>query len=370
MTLRRLPTGFVGAVLLIALFEHAVSRHELTTAGPVAWDWRITGKEASRKALDRDVLLFGDSLVKLGLHPATVARASGRTVYSLAVSGCQAPATYYMFKKALDAGARPKAVVVDFKLDLLSKDASYAQRQWPELLDLHECIEMAAVKRDAGFLAATVLAETLPSYKGRHDIRAVLFDRLKARPVGHALENLAFQRQWRLNDGGQIFDRNPAFRDVTLPETIHPGSWAPDPVNVTYVRKFLELANRHGIVVYWINMPTSPTVREVFERNGDLGRYRVLVRTLRNENPNLVLLDTLRGDYGPEVFVDVVHLDRHGAWLLSESVGSVLRRGDSVNLAHGRIDIPRHRDRPGEGPFEDFNASRLAVERRLGTMRR
>jgi hypothetical protein len=60
------------------------------------------------------VLVPGDSQVECGHQPPLLARRPGRPVANLAVVVGQAAATFALFERALQAGARPHAVVVDF----------------------------------------------------------------------------------------------------------------------------------------------------------------------------------------------------------------------------------------------------------------
>jgi len=71
------------------------------------------GRRTRRVA--HDVLCFGDSQMKFGIAPHVVAARTGRPAYNLAIVGGQPPASYFLLRRALEAGARPSAVLFDLQ---------------------------------------------------------------------------------------------------------------------------------------------------------------------------------------------------------------------------------------------------------------
>src|SRR5947209_3764488 len=102
-----LPIGFLGMVVAVAACERFTARHELEFMRQDNWEWRLSARAASEYVKTADVLCFGSSLVKLGLAPKVIERATGGSVYNLGMCACPAPASYFLFRRALESGARP-----------------------------------------------------------------------------------------------------------------------------------------------------------------------------------------------------------------------------------------------------------------------
>src|SRR5581483_11588744 len=75
---------------------------------------------------------------------------------------------------ALDAGARPRAVVVDFQPTLLASDPAYNQARWPELLGQRDAIDLARVSRAPDQAASIAARRLLPSLRLRPPLRDLL----------------------------------------------------------------------------------------------------------------------------------------------------------------------------------------------------
>ncbi len=79
-----------------------------------AADWRRAGPAAKgRAATGAEVLCFGDSQVKTGIAAVALEARLDRPVYNLGMMAATPAGSYFVFKRALDAGARPRAIVLD-----------------------------------------------------------------------------------------------------------------------------------------------------------------------------------------------------------------------------------------------------------------
>src|SRR5579883_1943148 len=105
------PAGLVGMLALVAAVEYSLARHDFSVLSLTQWDGRASRQAAEKEAKGCDVLIFGDSLVKLGVLPRVIEERSGLRSYSLAVAGSQPLASYFLLRRALNEGARPSAVV-------------------------------------------------------------------------------------------------------------------------------------------------------------------------------------------------------------------------------------------------------------------
>src|SRR4051794_36603324 len=142
--------------LLVAI-ETFVARDALDFSDPTSLSWRLAARAAREDAPGRAVLCVGDSLVKHGLIPRVIASRSGHNAVNLAVAQGPAPATFFFFRRALEAGARPSALVVDFKPSVLVGGPSFNLRYWQEFLTLHEGLELARSARSGSLFLETAV---------------------------------------------------------------------------------------------------------------------------------------------------------------------------------------------------------------------
>lgn len=370
--LRACPWGLFFALGAIFGIERSLARNELEYALDTAWDWRLGAKAAETEARDAEILLLGDSQIKVGVAAKIVESRIGGKVVSLARNGGQSPASYYLLKRALEAGAKPKAIVVEFMPALLAKDARYNDRQWPELLRFGESIRLALSARDAGFLAAVCFGRAFPSLRGRHDLKSYLRKAFDGQNPSCFEQNVFYARQWRLNAGSQILAEWPNRTDPSAWfEDAFGRPWSSDPSNADFADRLLDLAFSKGIAVVWLIPPLNPRVSRLIERSGADAPIRKFVEERRRKYPRLIVLDAERSGYEDGVFTDMVHLNRRGAICLSLDVARFLRKivaGES--LSEHRIDLPTYRDRSSEiqnAGIEDLGQSMEIVKQALAT---
>src|SRR5262249_34595359 len=143
------------------------------TGNSVLLDWRTTGRAASGNEVRRsEVLCFGDSLVKHGIYPLILEASLGRPAFNLAIPAGPPPASSFLLRRALAAGAKPKALILDVHAMLLPSRPGLTAEYWPELLTARELIELSWVARDPQLFTPAALKIALPSARYRHAIRA------------------------------------------------------------------------------------------------------------------------------------------------------------------------------------------------------
>ena len=87
------------------------------------------------------------------------------------------------------------------------------------------------------------------------------------------------------------------------------------PLNAIYLRRFLELAARRRIPVYWLVPPIHPRVEAVRDRLDLDARYTKMLRRATEQYPNLTVVDGRGASYPPRHFIDATHLDFEGAYV-------------------------------------------------------
>jgi len=355
---RSWPLGLVGMLAMVVGVERWVVWHDLDFTTVWAADWSQAARGASRSAPGCTLLCFGDSQVKYGVSPTALEASMGGRSHNLAVQASKAPAAYFLLRRALEAGARPDAIVVDYDGHHLGLGPEAVSRQWPELATWRDQVELARVAGSASLLADYAVSRLLPSAKSRFEARENLYAALAGRlhPRRDAIPPL--WRNWRQNRGAQPMPPSPPTPlDVQLADL----PWEPAYVNKVFLDKFMKLASARGIAVYWLVPPVRPEVQRARDRVSSEPAFTEFLRRAVDRYPNLTALDARHSGYPASAFHDITHLDRRGAGVLTRDLAGVIR---SRNPGDGRyLAMPKFTAFDGEGP-EDVEQSRLALEAR------
>ena len=366
-----LPGGLVGLVGLVAAVEGLVAGHDRDLVDGQVASYRFVARAAT-EARGCDVLCFGDSQVKMGVLPAVLTARAGRRAFNLAIVGGQPAASFHALRRALAAGARPEAVLLNCKANILASNYEWGLPHLADLIDLRGALELARVGHGIGDGVQVLLARSVPSYRHRLALRGAVRAALRGggEPPGAAVA--AFERNWRRNRGAMVNAANPAYRGNYRPEEVpsyFPDGWRADPVNAAYLRRFLALARSRGIRVYWLLPPIAPAVQSAREGLGLDEPYERFVRAVQRRFPEVTVIDGRHAGYDHTVFVDPGHLDRRGAAAFTAAVANVLRHGSAASARSPRwVRLPAYR--PVEVALEDVEQSKLALARGGGGARR
>lgn len=365
---RTLPWGLFGMIALVAMVETLVAWHPLDFSDPVSLCWQLSAHDAAALAPGCSVLCIGDSLVKHGVIPEVLDQVTGERACNLAVARGPAPGTYFFLQRALDAGARPRAVVVDFKPSVLVGSPRYNLRYWQSIVTPRECLDL--VRRDSGFslFVPIAIGRLLPSFRSRLEARGLVLAALRGEASPMRLVNEICARNWRVNRGANVAARNPSFTGAVSAEqhkTLLSHLWYCHRTNAAYIRRILDLTARRGIRVYWLLPPLAPELQTRREESGAEAGYLKFVRSLQSSYPNVTIVDGRHSGYDASLFVDATHLDGEGARILTMALGAVLRRERDEPMRSGRwLDLPSPRagPHPAEIALEDVEQSRAFVQ--------
>jgi hypothetical protein len=357
--------------LVVAIERYAV-RASIMVPTPFhgGSSWNHARQRLHRTVLGREILCFGDSEVQDGVVPAILEERTGRSSYNLAVQAGSPPSSYFLLRRAVDAGARPSLILVDFDplmmtLSPARTDPSYP---WSELLSYRDAFDLGWTTCNTNLLAETLVKCTLRSVSIRHEIRRGLLNALKEEASPEHDSILATWRNLNMNKGSILNDKNPKFQDGPAPSPSAKrlrGTWKPDKANEAYVRRFLDLAARIQARVYWLLPPVTPGSQAWFEYVGDDERVVRFIRQLQDRYPNLVVLDARHAGFKPQVFVDPKHVDHEGAFAWSVSLSEAIRGScDRPALASRWIELsapttPIRRPAGTEILAESFAVARL-----------
>jgi hypothetical protein len=278
------------------------------------------------------ILCVGDSLVKTGVVPAALEARLDRPTYNLATIGNPTPATYFLLKRALNAGARPRVLILDAQSDKL-RERSFRPcvAAWAGLIGPAEAFELARIDGDPGFLGLYLIHHLVPSVRLRLDLRAAISRLLAAReadpPTGCPP---VIARQERRNSGALLFpplkpggpaDPNAGeFSAVGGPEASIATA-----TNLSYLDRTLELARSRGIQVFLVVTPMHPEALRMRERLGLDSPYLALLRSAAERHGNVVVIDGRRVVEVGDVFLDSSqHMDVRGATHFSRALAEAI----------------------------------------------
>src|SRR5262249_11321635 len=146
---------------------------------------------------------------------------------------------------------------------------------------------------DVGFFATVAVGQVLPTVRQRFEVRADVLAALRGETTPGRFDVPGNWPNWNLNAGAQIMPKNPGYRDEVNPATLayYPATWRPDPIHEVYVRRFLGLAARRGIPVYWLLPPIGPAVQARREALGLDGLEIRFIRSLQEKYPNVTVIN-------------------------------------------------------------------------------
>lgn len=342
---------------MIVVAELAVVRNALDVTPTVTYSWTISGDAARVEAPGRELLAFGDSLMKHGLQPLVVEPRLEMSSYNLAAPAAPAPVTYFLLRRALDAGATPRAILIDFAPDILTGGPEESRRNWPELLTTREWLELVWDNSDLEFLADSAIDRILPSRRARHELRSGTLAALGGGSTSQRDQSLDHLDHWQRSRGGHLAPKNPLFTGVVTDDEhkllLSQGFWS-HRLNELYLRKFIDLTGQREIPVYWVLPPVSPALQARRTATGADQRYTQFVRSLAVEHPHVTVLDARLSSYPHDHFVDPRHLDRDGAITLSTDIALVLERQWSGVPCPPWVHLPLFRPVPAEAALEDI----------------
>jgi len=368
----RLPWGVFGMLALVGGIEWFVAGHPRSFSDPVSWSWRLSAEAAQRDAPGCAVLCVGDSLVKHGVIPSVLESKVGGRVCNLAVARGPAPATYFLLKRALEAGAAPKAVVLDFKPSVLVGSAEYNLRYWQEILTAREILDLARRDHGGSLFVKIAVGRLLPSVRGRLEVRGAILAAFKGEESPMLILNRICERNWGVNQGANVAAQNPAFNGEVSEQqhkTLLSHLWYSHRANRKYVDEIFKLTAERSIPVYWLLPPVSPALQARREQTGAEEGYLGFVRDFQSRYSHVTVVDGRHAGYPSSAFVDATHLDGRGAQGVSSALGAILqeRLDGRTDLERKRwVNLPRFDPNVAPLPLEDVEESRKVVMARVG----
>jgi hypothetical protein len=332
-----LPWGVIGALGLVLIVEGYLTRHNKDFTLTEGLNWGYAIKAAATEARDAEILAMGSSSSKFGIISRVIERETGLRTFNLATCSGDMATNYFVFRRAIEAGARPKAVLLDCYMS--QKTATHRDvrfrgiRSWAEILDLRDALDLAWTSRDPDFLATVLLSQLFPSYKARYEVRNRIMAHLRGQTDMTPQVGRYVRRNWKANRGTQVMERSAEFEAKHPGERLKSPPKPPTPEQVArsepldaYSRRFLALAAAHGIRVFFLLSPVSPGLQEARIQSGQDTNDTIIAHKLQALDPRLILVEGRQTGYPTETYFDPVHLNEQGARRLSLDVAAVLKR--------------------------------------------
>ncbi len=355
----RLPAAFLAALALIASIERHLEGQSYPPIDKPEIAWHFAAEASVGRVAERDVLIFGDSIAKLGVQPLVLESILGRGAYNLAVPGGQAAASAFLLDRALQSGARPKVVLLNTDPNLLAISPSLGREHSARLATPAQSILLGYRAGDPDLIARGLLGE-LPSCRERDTIRSHVQVALAGLPRDRLALNAHLRRNWIANRGAQLAADEAAFHDRGRAD--RPQRWIPHSANDIYLDAFFRRARASGIPVVWLIPPASSAWSA--RRRAD-GVDRALDRWMASilaSHPNVSLLDARSTVYPDDCFRDATHLSRRGAIRYSAALAVAIRPLLEGKVSPGRsLQLANELEpRPFE-ELEDVEVSRVRV---------
>lgn len=322
----RAPLGLLGTVAIVLAAESYIAARNVDLVTMYTIEWRLTAKALKKEAPKAEVLCFGTSLSRIAISPLVLEARTGRPTYNLALSGSQPYASYLMLRHALDAGAKPRAILVDFKWTSIRNKPEESAGILPQIASLGECARLALDLRDGDFLGRVALVKELPSYACREEIRKNIEAAFKGEEPARNFQWVTAYKNSRINKGAHHTPVIPYKGEFDASDTdrFFPPDWACHPVSETYIHKFLDLAASRDIPVFIVIPPIAPGAQAWLDKIGAGARYTAFLRGVLDRHPGAVALDARRSGFPVGAFIDSSHVNRVGTADFSNAVADAL----------------------------------------------
>jgi hypothetical protein len=323
-----IPWGAMGTVALLVVIEGLVVGHWTLLTDPVSLSWRYSALAAENEARECQVLCLGDSLVKHGLVPSVFQQTSGQRTVNLSAAQASTIFTRSLLRRALDSGARPKALIINAKPAVLLGGPEVNARAWQEVLSLRDGFDLLRATGNAPLVASILVGRFLPSLRSRLEIQSAFKAALAGETDRIQAINPTLWRNWSVNGGANIAPALPPFNGKVTAQVrrkLYTGLFYVDPANAQAINQILELAASRKIPIFWVLFPLSPELQSLRDQSGADEQHDHFLRSVVAGHPGTIaVLDARRAGFPAGFFADATHLNRHGALALSRSVATVV----------------------------------------------
>jgi hypothetical protein len=268
------------------------------------------------------IQIHGDSVAQGGLMAGEIAGElpPGTTVWNAALQGSGPEFTYFLLKRQVEEGRRPKAIVIAHSPHTLVTER--ISELVGGFLDWDEVPEAMVASHRFFDTLYGILCRLSFTLRHRDELAALT----KGRRAEVASWNdpiptegwirsrmAAAERTWARDGKGRLPPLHPVYRQ---PFVVDPGERE-------YLARTLALARAHGITAYWLTLPEHAAVAAARDSIGFAARYYAFVDSLAARGE----VRLLKRDFEvlpAENFSDYTHLREPATLRLSREVGRKL----------------------------------------------
>ena len=348
---RRWPRGLLGMLAGIMAMELFLAGRARDFTTVTAEDWRLAARAAETEAAGRDILCLGDSLIKYGVFPRVIEARTGLTSYNLALNSGPMPAEYFLLRRALAAGARPRAIVADFFPLMIPDQPRGPVRVYAALASWADGLDLARTTGDGDLATSLLLHKLVPSVRCRFEVRQALMAAFAGKAASARSKTRPMEVTWRREQGAQPMAPTPPGRSAANPALVAdltPGCWTVDRINSAYFERFVALAEAHGVPIFWVIPPLGPEIEMGRDILGTGAAYSKFARDAQAKHPGLTVLDARRAGYDGSSHIDPIHLNEGGAMVLSEDIAREVADHLAGRSVARWVDLPIYAGR-GDG---------------------
>lgn len=326
----RIPYGLLGMFALVFAVERQTNASLRGVMNVTAATWAFAAESADRESWNGAVLCFGDSLAKFGLQPRVLEARLGARARNFAGYSSPPSNDYFLLRRILARGDKPRALIVTFNPAHLDWRTADHAPLLAEYAHCDEALDLARAVGDANFFASYLANRILPTLRCRFELREGIGRQLEGFPWERPPLLTRLRENWTTNLGAQAnIDAPPAAPNEQQIAAIVGSRFtdprAKQPVQAEYVRRFLELAARQGIPVYWVLPPFLPGVRSRREQAGIEAFTTDVSRQLQIEHPELRVIDGRAIGLDESYYCDdFVHLNRRGSAVFTAAIADAI----------------------------------------------
>lgn len=257
------------------------------------------------------IIFLGDSRMKVGMDPAVF----GSDTSNIALWGTSTIELYYTLKRYIDNNdICPEVAVISFSSEHIRSIGSFN----PQTLEAHtfdeylDEINSTFIELDGKDMSREIMAHR---YRLPGSYMKPVIDGLK-----HSRKDANAEKFESLNNSKGFAPIDGHLSDDTkIPDDAKLEHFLPNPSNVYYLNKTMDLCKAYGIKVYYIQFPARQIVVDRMYNSGYMKQYQDFLLALKNNHPEAIV------EYDIPVwdiqwFADDSHLNQTGAERFSAEV--------------------------------------------------
>lgn len=345
---KKLPTGFLLALLLIMGFEFANDYFDNYFYTPRIEEGiglpfeglrlKLKNEISQSEEFTFDILIIGDSHSHVSIIPRIIEEKTGLSCFNFALFGAQSVmGSYMIFENYLKAHPiKPKYVILGF----VPSNTFQIGKRYMEVNALTAWSDMKKgnIKKIIDeFGIGLGIKFMLPSIKHQERFRNFFNNPFKFRiPKREEIQRIIDQvyrerghYPQRANMSYPPDAEENGFIKFFIYTDLH--KFIIKPFAEKYLRKILDLAVKNKIKIIYHIQPIPPYLSRIVNNYPYYKQYRKFVNSLKREYPDFYIVDAQDVLNRNEIYLDIYHLNGKGAPILSEFLAHKINELEQLN---------------------------------------